>query len=319
MGGNVKNRGNIKTHRRRGEGVRGRLGGGRIHGYDAAAAESRGAFAGRNPANDAGPLTPLSRKPICLVILCFFASSLISCATSFDAKGRYHKVMRGDTVASIARSYGVKAQDIAEQNNIENQGDLEVGSKLYIPEKQKRAGFKKLPFGKILGGSDEKEKGRSRGSNKYARESKEFEESGDSIRVDHGRFAWPVKGGLISQFGIRNGRRHDGVDLKGDTGDPIKAAGKGKVVFSGQMRGYGNLIIVRHKDDFFTVYAHNSKNIAKKDQTVKEGDLIAKVGRTGRATGPHLHFEVRHGQNARNPLFFLPHRDIDTTRGYAKK
>lgn len=262
--------------------------------------------------------TPTSFIIISFLLLCFFASSLISCATSFDAKGRYHKVMRGDTVVTIAHAYSVKAQDIAELNNIENQSDLEVGAKLYIPEKQKMTGFKKLPFGKILSASEEKEKKRSRGSNKYVRESRESDD-GDSVRVDHGRFVWPVKGGLISPFGIRHGRRHDGVDLKGDTGDPVKSAGKGKVVFSGQMRGYGNLIIIRHKDDFFTVYAHNSKNIAKKDQSVKEGDLIAKVGRTGRATGPHLHFEVRHGQNARNPLFFLPHREGDNVRGYARK
>ncbi len=257
-------------------------------------------------------------KIIFSLILCAVAASLMSCATSYDARGKYHKVMRGDTVGSIARAYGVKAQDIAEVNNIENQGELEVGTKLYIPERRKTGGFKKLPFGNILAQSSEKDKKRSRGSNKYARDAAEAGE-GDRVRIEHGRFAWPVKGGLISPFGIRNGRRHDGIDLKGDNGDPIKAAGKGKVVFAGQMRGYGNLIIIRHKDDFFTVYAHCSKNIAKKDQQVKEGDLIAKVGRTGRATGPHLHFEVRNGQTARNPLFFLPHRDIDMNRGYAKK
>jgi murein DD-endopeptidase MepM/ murein hydrolase activator NlpD len=227
--------------------------------------------------------------------------------------------MRGDTLATIARSYGVRQQDVAEMNNIENTQGIEVGTKLYIPEKQKRAAYKKLPFGKIIAESSEKGK-KSQKGNKYARQTDEDQEDdGDSIKVDHGRFAWPVKGALISQFGIRNGRRHDGVDLKGDTGDPIKASAKGKVVFSGQMRGYGNIIIVRHKDDFFTVYAHNSKNIARKDDNVKEGQLIAKVGRTGRATGPHLHFEVRNGQKARNPLFFLPHRDIDTGKGYAKK
>jgi murein DD-endopeptidase MepM/ murein hydrolase activator NlpD len=255
---------------------------------------------------------------IFLLLLCLVAGAFVSCATSYDAKGRYHKVMRGDTVASIARAYGVKAQDVAELNDIENQNQLEVGTKLYIPEKQKRGGFKKLPFGKILSDSSEKKKKSSKGSGKYARQSYEDDE-GDSIRAEHGKFAWPVAGGLISPFGIRNGRRHDGVDLKGADGDPIRAAGRGKVVFAGQMRGYGNLIIIRHKEDFFTVYAHCSRNIAKKGQDVRQGDLIARVGHTGRATGPHLHFEVRRGQTARNPLFFLPHRDIDTTRGYAKR
>ena len=72
------------------------------------------------------------------------------------------------------------------------------------------------------------------------------------------------------------------------------------------MRGYGNLVLLKHGDDFFTVYAHNSVNLVKKGKRVKRGETIAKVGRTGRATGPHLHFEVREGTKARNPLFFLP-------------
>ena len=260
----------------------------------------------------------LINKLCLLCVPCVLGLLLFGCATSFDSRGRYHTIMRGDTLATVSRAYGVKAQDVAEINDIENQGSLEVGTKIYIPEKKKREGFKKLPFGKILSASsDDEGRGKKRRSTKYSRQKMEDAQEDDVVKVDHGKFAWPVKGALISKFGIRNGRRHDGVDLKGGIGDPVKAAAKGKVVFSGQMRGYGNLIIVRHDDDFFTVYAHNSKNIAKKDQAVKEGQLIAKVGRTGRATGPHLHFEVRRGQKARNPLFFLPHRDID--RAYAKK
>ncbi len=254
---------------------------------------------------------------VCLVP-CALCLMLFGCATSFDSKGRYHKVMRGDSLASVSKAYGVRQQDLAEMNNIEGPQGLEVGMKLYIPERSKKAGYKKLPFGKILANNEEKE-GRGGHKSKYSRKKDSDFDDEDTVKVDHGRFAWPVKGGLISPFGIRNGRRHDGIDLKGDIGDPIKAASGGKVVFSGQMRGYGNIIIVRHKDNFFTVYAHNSKNLAKKDETVKAGAVIAKVGRTGRATGPHLHFEVRRGQNARNPLFFLPHRDIDSTRGFAKK
>lgn len=223
--------------------------------------------------------------------------------------------MGGDTVWTVARAYGVTVQDLAELNNIEDSHDIEVGMKLYIPEKHRRAAFKKLPFGK------EKGEGKVAMVPHKGRNEKESEEAEEEtpIKVEHGKFLWPVKGPIISPFGIRNGRRHDGIDLEADEGDPIKAAAKGKVVFSGKMRGYGNLIIIRHKDDFFTVYAHNSKNIAKKGDTINEGQLIAKVGRTGRATGPHLHFEVRNGQKARNPIFFLPHRDIDNTRGFAKR
>ena len=249
----------------------------------------------------------------CFLLLASCFLLLFGCATSYDKRGRYHKVKGNDSIWTIARAYGVRVQDLAELNNIEDSHDIQVGMKLYLPEKRKKEGFKKLPFGRVLEEEKQAKKSRSRS------QPQETEADEDApIKVDHGRFVWPVKGPLISPFGIRDGRRHDGVDLDANEGEPVKSAGKGKVVFSGQMRGYGNLVIVRHKDDFFTVYAHNSKNLVKKEDDVKEGALIAKVGHTGRATGPHLHFEVRNGQKARNPIFFLPHRDEDA-RGLAKR
>jgi len=234
------------------------------------------------------------------LLLFIILTGVYGCATSYDGKGKYHNVRGGETILSIARSYGVNAQETAELNNIDNTNDIEVGRKIYLPEKKKRQGYKKLPFGDYLSTDKDKKKKRSR----FA--AKEKEETQTGIKVDHGRFIWPVKGKLSSPFGFRNGRRHDGIDIAAKEGTPINAAGEGKVVFSGVMRGYGNLIIIRHKDDFFTVYAHNSKNIAKKGHSIKKAQLIGKVGRTGRSTGSHLHFEVRRGQTARNPLFFLP-------------
>lgn len=122
-------------------------------------------------------------------------------------------------------------------------------------------------------------------------------------------FRWPLDAGIVmSGFGIRRGRRHDGVDISAKGGTPIKAAADGKVVFSGRMRGYGNLIVMKHEDDYFTAYAHNRRNLAKKGRKVKQGEVIAQVGRTGRATGNHVHFEVRKGQKAMDPMNFLPAR-----------
>ena len=80
------------------------------------------------------------------------------------------------------------------------------------------------------------------------------------------------------------------------------------MVYSKRLRGYGNLILLKHEGDFFTVYAHNSVNLAKKGSRIRRGQVIAKVGSTGRSTGPHVHFEVREGSRPRNPLFFLPRR-----------
>lgn len=246
-------------------------------------------------------------QSICIILLFSFAAS---CATMHDKRGRFHKVRTGETIWSIARAYRIDAQALAEYNNIEDPAEVVIDMSLYIPARPKRDGFKRLP-----GESGPRAARRGRSERMRPPQQREKEE-GESIHADHARFSWPVDGSLLSGFGYRNGRRHDGIDIKAGQGTPIQAADEGRVVFSGKMRGYGNLILVRHEDDFFTAYAHNSQNLAKKNQAVKKGEVIGKVGRTGRATGPHLHFEVRHGQRARNPLFFLPKHGKDA---YAAK
>lgn len=124
-----------------------------------------------------------------------------------------------------------------------------------------------------------------------------------------GMFVWPLDDfTFMSGFGIRRGRRHDGIDLAAKSGTSIKAAADGKVVFSGRMRGYGNLILLKHDHDYFTAYAHNRKNMVNKGKSVRQGEVVAQVGRTGRATGNHVHFEIRRGQDAMDPLNFLPAR-----------
>ncbi|PIR20504.1 MAG: hypothetical protein COV45_05515 [Deltaproteobacteria bacterium CG11_big_fil_rev_8_21_14_0_20_47_16] len=190
-------------------------------------------------------------------------------------KGGYHTVKPGETLWEIARNNHITAQQIAEWNNIQDPDKVSAGMRIYIP------------------------KGRGAGSRKQKRYDA-------PLAFDRERFQWPVKGYVISGFGMRDGSRHDGVDIKASSGSPIYAAGDGDVVYVGSLRGYGNLIIIRHADRYYTTYAHNSKNIVKLGEHVKAGELIALVGATGRATGPHLHFEVRVGATARNPLFFMP-------------
>ena len=121
---------------------------------------------------------------------------------------------------------------------------------------------------------------------------------------------WPLATGRIvvgSPFGTREGRPHEGIDLPAPVGTPVFAAGDGRVVYaSNGIRGYGNLVVVRHAGDLLTVYAHNSVLLVGQGQPVRAGDRIALVGQSGHATGPHLHFEVRSGQIPRNPMGFLP-------------
>ena len=217
-------------------------------------------------------------------LIFFLLASMAACATAYDKRGVYHRLREGEDIWKVARYYHVTPQELAEWNNIMDPGkDMTPGLKLYIPKSREKSplAHKRLP----------------------RHEAAKFNAQ---IQFDHTRFIWPVAGSVISPFGIRNGRRHDGIDIKAEEGTPIKAAGSGETVFSGQLKGYGNLVIIRHKDRFFTVYAHNSKNSVKKGQKVEKGAIIGYVGSTGRATGPHLHFEVREGAKARNPLFLLP-------------
>ena len=101
---------------------------------------------------------------------------------------------------------------------------------------------------------------------------------------------------------------HHGIDITKDRGRDIVAAAAGIVEFSGRRNGFGNLIIINHGKGIKTYYAHNSKNFAKKKSTVKQGQLIAKIGATGKVKGPHLHFEIRIRGQSQNPLRYLPIR-----------
>ncbi len=120
------------------------------------------------------------------------------------------------------------------------------------------------------------------------------------------QLVWPVEGVLTSRFGSRNGKGHDGIDIGAAPGTTIKAAAAGDVIFADTHGSYGNLVLVRHANNLVTVYAHNARNLVNKGQRVKQGQAIATVGSTGHATGPHLHFEVRRGTVAENPLGLLP-------------
>ena len=136
----------------------------------------------------------------------------------------------------------------------------------------------------------------------------------ESNRVDNreyadteGLFAWPVPSSkkVSSFFGVRHGKHHDGIDIPAVTGTSIIASREGVVSFSGRMRGYGRVVIIKHSDNYHTVYAHNNRNYVSKGQKVSRGEVIAKVGSSGRSSGPHLHFEIRRNNRVRNPARYL--------------
>ncbi len=192
---------------------------------------------------------------------------------------RTHTVVAGETVYRIAQQYGVSVGQLMTANGLSDPRDLRVGQVLIIP-----------------GGSGAVPLARSDGTGypyRGLRDSRQFE--------------WPVGHGVVSSgFGIRNGAMHDGVDISAPEGTPVRAADAGEVIFSGNLHGYGNTVIVRHDSHYATVYGHNEVNLVHEGDRVARGQTIAELGATGRATGANLHFEVRRDNVARNPLAYLP-------------
>lgn len=131
----------------------------------------------------------------------------------------------------------------------------------------------------------------------------------DSLRAANaeGAFLWPVRG-IISR-GYRldavSGTPHLGLDIAGEMGAPVKAALRGKVAFAGVDSIFGNMVILEHEGGLSTVYGHNSQLLVKLGDVVKTGDVIARLGSTGRSSAPHLHFEVREGDSCVDPLKYL--------------
>lgn len=124
---------------------------------------------------------------------------------------------------------------------------------------------------------------------------------------------WPVKGEITSPFGFRKspfgGRRetfHEGIDIANNVGETIVAAADGKVVFAGWRPVYGKTVEIQHGYGFVTIYAHNSALLVEEGDTVKKGQPIARLGNTGRSTGPHLHFTVKKYGELKDPLIYLP-------------
>jgi murein DD-endopeptidase MepM/ murein hydrolase activator NlpD len=125
------------------------------------------------------------------------------------------------------------------------------------------------------------------------------------VTSDSGQLAWPVSGPVTSGFGSRWGRMHEGIDIAVGTGTPVHAAGAGAVIYAGWMEGYGNLVVIDHGNGLSTAYGHNSALACSVGQTVSAGQVIAYSGSTGHSTGPHVHFEVRVGGSAVDPLGYL--------------
>jgi len=219
-----------------------------------------------------------------------------------------YQVRPGDTLYSIARRHGLDYRDLARRNRIRPPYVIYTGQRLYIRGKAPRPGYLPLPRHRA---KRARHSARAHAHRRHRRADARHARSSSRASARRGavRLVWPARGPVTSGFGRRHGRPHDGIDIGAPEGSPVRAAAAGEVVYSShRLTGYGNLIIIRHTRDMFTAYAHNRVNLVRRGQHVKQGQIIARVGRTGRASGPHLHFEVRRGPTPVNPLYYLPRR-----------
>ncbi|MBW6514709.1 MAG: LysM peptidoglycan-binding domain-containing protein [Candidatus Syntrophosphaera sp.] len=186
-------------------------------------------------------------------------------------------VQKKDNLYRIALNHGMTVEELKRLNNLSS-NTINVGQRLVVAGSPTQAGTSPRITQAEL-------------------------QTGDKLRTD---LIMPTQGLVTSEYGLRNGRPHKGIDIAAKTGTPIYAVLDGVVVYSGIQGGYGNVVVLEHPDFVMTVYAHNEKNTVKVDDRVKQGDIIAYIGSTGQTTGSHLHFEYRLKGKALNPRKVLP-------------
>ena len=218
--------------------------------------------------------------------------SLTGCYTGVvkpSKQTRYYIVQKGDTLYAIAWRYRVNAKSIARWNNLKDPYVIKPGQRL-------RLGYSRS--------NKTKSAQTKKSSNSAASSSKKSASSSTKLPIAKapGSWSWPVKGRLISKYSADR----NGIDIAANNGTPVKAAASGQVVYAGNgLRGYGNLIIIKHNATYFSAYAHSRKLLVAEGHRVKRGQKIAEVGSTG-TNRDKLHFEIRKNGDSVDPLRYLP-------------
>lgn len=220
--------------------------------------------------------------------------------------GRFHVVQRGDTVYSISRQYNVDMASLTSLNRLPPPYTIKLGEKLQVPSQrqvaQSAAGTGSsagVPLARPVPGAA------------VAMDTTTTTPTTPTVAKDPlptppaavGAFQWPVQGRILSNFGPKaNGLHNDGVNIAAEIGAPVKAAQSGVVAYSGnELKGYGNLLLVRHDNGWMTAYAHNNKLLVQRGDTVVRGQTIAQAGNSGSVVTPQVHFEIRKGAKAIDP------------------
>ena len=214
-------------------------------------------------------------------------------------KPGYYTVQKGDTLTRIGLDNGQAWRDLARWNNLSNPDVIEVGQVLRVAPPGaavENPGVVVRPIGSAAAGQATPAKPAA---------SVPQAASSNAVAAEDFSFSWPANGQVIAGF---DEAKNKGIDIAGKAGDPVLAAADGQVVYAGAgLRGYGNLIIVKHNNTYLTAYAHNQKLLVKEDQKVRRGDKIAEMGSSD-ADRVKLHFEVRRQGKPVDPSKFLAAR-----------
>jgi murein DD-endopeptidase MepM/ murein hydrolase activator NlpD len=208
-------------------------------------------------------------------------------------KPRYHTVILGDTLYSISRLYNTHLDQIVALNNLTIPYSIKVGDRIRINkfnEEKQNIALKKPPIIK----------------KETAEEPELIAKTLDKLN----KFSWPIKGSIISKFGPKSGGLYnDGINILAKDGTDVKAAEDGVVAYVGnELKGYGNLVILKHGGGWITAYAHLKDTAVKRGEKVNQGQKIGRVGATGNVTSPQLYFGLRKGRDAVDPLNYLSKR-----------
>jgi murein DD-endopeptidase MepM/ murein hydrolase activator NlpD len=232
-----------------------------------------------------------------------------------SAGGNVHVVQHGETLMSIARRNGVTLTALARANHLQSSSKLSVGDRISIPgggpavaaahppAAPQVAQPRTAPVTRVASIAP------TQVAN-VAKEEPRTTETAVKTAEPTGAmpaFRWPVRGRVIAGFGSKpNGTQNDGINLAVPEGTPIKAADDGVVAYAGnELKGYGNLVLIRHSNGFVSAYAHASELMVKRGDTIKRGQVIAHAGQTGNVTSPQLHFEIRKGSTPVDPTPYL--------------
>ena len=235
---------------------------------------------------------------------------------NYSAAG-LHRVAPGETLFSLGRKYHVNPYKIASYNGLPRNVQLKVGQRVKIP----------TASGWSMGQGAQTPHATTPSAPRPVKEARKTTPKDDSRIIRHDNpaprqpekraetqpsigasgFRWPVRGRVISTYGAKpGGARNEGINIAVPEGADVHAANDGVVAYAGnELKGYGNLVLIRHKNGWVTAYAHNKELFVRRGDRIRRGQVIAKAGSTGSVKTPQLHFELRKGASAVNPLKYL--------------